>query len=77
MTAFPVTVVVSVLIAAGAGVAVAVPLAVTVMAAVRPAVSLAGTMPMATNRKDAPAAMGPLELMAVALSGNPSPFASA
>src|ERR1043166_9313035 len=77
ITALPVTVVVSVLICAGAGVAVAVPLAVTVMIAVRPAVSPAGTIPIATKRNEAPAARGPLVVMGVALSGKPSPLASA
>ena len=72
-----VTVVVFVLLAAAAGEAVAVPVAVTIIFAISPEVAAPPTMPTATNLKVEPAANSPELVMAEALSGTPSPFASA
>ena len=66
------TVVVSVLMATVAAVSVAL----TMMVPVWPRVAPAGTTPATTNRNCAPAASGPVEVSATALSGTPSPLAS-
>ena len=76
-TPLAVTVTVSVLLAAAAGLAVAVPTPVMVRLPDWAAVAVLGTVPTATNLNVAPAANGPVVVIAVLLSGRPSPLRSA
>ena len=71
ITAFA-TVVVSVLVSVVGVVSVTE----TVIVAVLPLTAPAGTVPATTKRNVPPAAIAPEELIGVALSGTPSPFAS-